>query len=81
MQNSDHLSNVNMKYSIVLCVFVNSMIHGGMDNPVNNLPLYVRSRHLGLTPKWSFVWVPDVWVHDPKSFVSRSGPQRRDLKF
>jgi hypothetical protein len=36
-----------MKWSIVVCVFVNCMIHGGTDNPVNYLPLYVRSLTFG----------------------------------
>jgi hypothetical protein len=35
MQKSDHSSNMNMEYSIVMCVFVHSMIHGGTNNPVN----------------------------------------------
>jgi hypothetical protein len=45
MLKLDHPSNVNMKYSPVC--FVNSMIYGGTDNLVNNLPLYIRSLAFG----------------------------------
>jgi hypothetical protein len=56
MQKSDHPSNMNMKKSIVLCVFVNSMIHGGTDNLVNNLPLSVPSQTFGSDTQAIFHW-------------------------
>jgi hypothetical protein len=54
MLKSDHPSNMNIKYSIVLCVFVNSMTYGGTDNPYNNLPLCVMSLTFGSDTKKVF---------------------------